>query len=171
MDTHRADTALVEAPSAPPPGLEDPDCARATIPSPPPPGLTTNLPPPLHSPSNALVLAATFDRSGIQKLTRRLLGHATVRGVRDAFELVYAVESHPGSQPVVVVDCCAPSVTPEDIASAVGALRRRPLVVLWGASDPVYRAIRGISSEARSWVRLGPSATDADVAELVHALL
>ncbi|MFW6049629.1 MAG: hypothetical protein ACODAU_00565 [Myxococcota bacterium] len=171
MDTLRAPTEVVEAPSLPPPGLDrGREGGRATLPAPPPPGLTS-LPPPLHEPSPALVLVATLDRSGIQSLTRRLLGRATVRGMRDPFELVYAIESHPGAQPVVVVDCCVPSVDPTAIATTVGALSTVPLVVLWGASEKVWRSVRQMTPAARNWIRLGPSATDADLSELVEALL
>ena len=46
-----------------------------------------------------------------------------------------------------------------------------PLVVLWGASEPMHRALRTTSPASRNWIRLGPSATDGDVAELVEALI
>lgn len=169
MDSLRAPTALVEAPSLPPPGLGE--LERATVPAPPPPGLTSLPPPALHAPTEALVLVATLDRAGIQSLTRRLLGRATVRGVRSPFELVYAIESHPGTQPVVVIDCCVPSMEADTVATMVGALSTLPLVVLWGASEPMHRALRTTSPASRNWIRLGPSATDGDVAELVEALI
>lgn len=173
MDTFPARVPTVDVPSAPPPALTAglPD-ARPTIPTPRRKGPLTSLaPPPLHAPSRALVLVATLDRAGIQSLTRRLLGRAAVRGVRRPFDLVYAIESHPGAQPVVVIDCCVPSMEPDTVATMVGALSTLPQVVLWGASEPVYGTLRKTSPSARDWMRLGPSATDADVAELVNALL
>jgi hypothetical protein len=170
MDTLRAPTATVEMPpTLPPPALLEGEAWRATLPAPPPPFLGGRAA--AGTDLSTLVLVATLDRAGIQGLARRLLGRAAVRGVQSEFELMYAVTSHCGSRPVVVVDCCVPSVELEALAAMVGALPKLPLVVLWGATAPMHEAVRGFSPAARSWVRLGPSATDADVAELVEALL
>jgi hypothetical protein len=116
------------------------------------------------------VLIATLDRTSAGALTRRLLGRARVRSVRGEFELVYAIESHIHARPVVVVDCCVPSVDVESLATTLGALPRTPLVVLWGTTAATLAELRRISPATRSWARLGPSATDADVADLLERL-
>jgi hypothetical protein len=168
MDTLRAPTAHVELPNSTPPTLGHGESWRPTRRAMPPPG--PEPPPPLEESVDTLVLVATLDRASIRGLTRRLLGRANVRSVRGEFELVYAVESHPGTRPVVVIDCCVPSMDAETVATMVGALPRIPLVVLWGASADTLAELRRIAPAARSWVRLGPSATDADVAQLLDSL-
>lgn len=166
METARVPAAPVDAPSLQPPA--PPAELRATVPSPPP--LRRGVPVALGG-TAGLVLVATLDRAGVHRLARRLLGRADVRRVGRAFDLLHAVESHAGTQPVVIIDCCAPSVEPEAVATMLGALGTLPVVVLWGASDRVHQAVCRLSPAARNWIRLGANSTDAEVAELVQAVL
>lgn len=173
MDTLRAPTESIQPPSLPPPTLGKGESHRPTRPAIPPPPLAAD--PSEETPAagpvpDTVVLVATLDRASTRTLTRRLLGCAQVRSVRGEFELVYAIESHRHARPVVVIDGCVPSVDVETLAMTLGAVPRRPPVVLWGTTEATLAKLRRTSPCAGSWVRLEPTATDADVARVVQRL-
>lgn len=135
-------------------------------------GLPSTAPPPGEEPVDApLVLVATLDRSGLQRLARQLLHRATVRPVHDVFELMYALEANAGRRPLVVLDCCLPAVEPQSVASMLAGLAEAPRVLLWGAPRPVRANLEATAPAARDWIALGSEATDADVVALIESLL
>jgi hypothetical protein len=117
------------------------------------------------------VLVATMDRSGIQRLTRRLVGSAEVRLARDVFELVFALEASGKRLPVVVLDCCLPAVEPQTVAQMLSRVRQMPSVVLWGASEQAHRHLANAAPAAADWVPVSQEADDRDLAALLERML
>lgn len=142
-----------------------------------PPTPSTDLPstqPPPESEQSTdapLVLVATLDRSGLQRLARRLVDSATVRPVNDVFELVYALEANASRNPLIVIDCCLPAVEPQAVASMLGSLDESPRVLLWGAARTVRDGLEATSTKTRDWIALGSEATDEDVVSLIESML
>lgn len=118
-----------------------------------------------------LVLVATLDRSGLQRLARRLVDTATVRPVNDVFELVYALEANASRNPLIIIDCCLPAVEPQAVASMLGSLDQSPRVLLWGAARTVRDGLEATSPRTRDWIALGSEATDEDVVSLIESML
>ncbi|MFW5921186.1 MAG: hypothetical protein ACOCUS_05045 [Polyangiales bacterium] len=134
--------------------------------------LPSTQPPPTSDATDApLVLVATLDRSGLQRLARRLVDTATVRPVNDVFELLYALEANAARHPMVVIDCCLPAVEPQAVASMLGGLAEPPRVLLWGAARSVRDGLEATSSATRDWIALGSEATDEDVVSLIESML
>jgi len=160
-----------KVPKAPPPGISAPVLGAPPSTAPPEDDsywiedeLVTS-----DGPGIPTVLIATLDLDRTHRLGSHLTGEASVQLVGDIVELLEALQGAP--RQVVVIDCMNPSIQAATIATVAPDLPEGSTVVLWGASEALYRQLESLGDHTRRWLRCGTDATTEDVASLVAMLV
>jgi len=143
-----------------------PEAGRTARPQPSPgePGSTplTRLP---------RVLMASAEPSAVEALRSFLTGSANVALIRDLVGLLDALEEPGLAKPVVLIDCRRPTVHVSSVAAIGEDLPEGTAIVLWGASDAVWRELDRERVPSCRWVRCSQEATTEDLGSLCSMLI
>jgi hypothetical protein len=117
------------------------------------------------------VLAACAEPRAVEALRNFLTGTATVTKIADLVGLLDALEEPGLSKPIVLLDCRRPTVHVSSVAAIGEDLPKGTAVVLWGASDAVWRDLDRDRVASCRWVRCSQEATTEDLGSLCSMLI
>lgn len=117
------------------------------------------------------VLVASKAAPAVEELREYLSGSASVVAIADLVALLDALEEPGLNKPIVLVDCRHPTVHFTSVAAIGEDLPSGTAVVLWGATDGMWRELDRERVPACRWVRCSLEATTDDVGSLCAMLL
>lgn len=117
------------------------------------------------------VLAASKEAHAVEALRTYLSGSADVIAIADLVALLDALEEPGLSKPIVLIDCRRPTVHVTSVAAIGEDLPAGTAIVLWGATDGMWRELDRERVPTCRWVRCSHEATTDDVGSLCAMLL